>query len=163
MNRLIVIFTAVILACWLVFGGFLSLPDWLFPHTSTDFSPPEITPITVFDSAGINQGQGNMLGIQPWMEPADYAHEQFFQKKLDSYLQTARQRGWIVPNKTIVVFPEYIGTWLVSAEERTSIYNVPTIEKALTTMVITHPFRFASAYWNAPTTLRIRPAMRFLR
>lgn len=153
MSRVIYLVAFVVVACWLGFIAIIYIPDWLSPKASMEFSRPKIAPVTVFDSAGTNQGQGNMLGVQPWMEPADYAHEIYFQAKLDSYLQTAQKRGWIIPSKTIVVFPEYIGTWLVSSEERNSIYNVPTIEKALTTMVVSHPFNFAKAYWNAPDSI----------
>ena len=153
MNRLIYLIALFIIVGWLGFFVVLSIPDWLSPSASSDFPVPNITRVAVFDSSGTNQGRGNMLGIQPWMVPADYAHEIYFQAKLDSYLQTAQQRGWIIPNKTIVVFPEYLGTWLVSLDERTSIYNVPTIQEALTTMVVNHPIKFAKAYWNAPDSL----------
>ena len=66
------------------------------------------------DALGMDSGRGNLLGIQAWMETADYASETEFYSRLSGYLDAARHKGWLNP-RTIAVFPEYIGTWLVAA------------------------------------------------
>ena len=55
-----------------------------------------------------------MLGIQPWMTPDDYRDERTFRTKLEAYLQTAKYSGLVIPQKTIIILPEYLGTWLVA-------------------------------------------------
>jgi len=61
---------------------------------------------------GADAGLGNLLGIQPAMTPAAYASADALFAKLAGYLDDAGRRGWVGP-RTIAVFPEYIGTWLV--------------------------------------------------
>lgn len=85
-------------------------------------------------SAGRDLGRGNLLGIQPYMIPADYANESRFRAKLSSYLSAARARGFI-GRRTVVVFPEYVGAWLVCAEEKQSVYLAKTTGAAIRTVV----------------------------
>ena len=95
-------------------------------------------------------GRGSMLGIQPWMTPDDYRDGLRFREKLHTYLQTAKDSGLIVPQKTIVVFPEYLGTWLVALDEPNRVYTVKTVQDALTAMVIASPATFWNAYRSTP-------------
>ncbi len=115
--------------------------------------PPTPSAIIQVDTIGHNTGRGNLLGIQPWMKPADYANVGLFSQKMDSYLEQAQQRGLITPRKTIVVLPEYLGTWLVAIGEKTGVYTAPTVQDALTTMVLSNPIPFMKAYRAAPDSL----------
>lgn len=94
-------------------------------------------------------GKGNVVGINPHMIPIDYASEQHFYAKLDGYLQAAKLEGWLTP-KTIVVYPEYIGAWLVVEGEKNSIYKSNTINNALTTFVASNFFSYMRAWFTAP-------------
>jgi len=90
---------------------------------------------------GVNKNRGNLIAIQPFMLPSDYASEYNFKTKIETYLLAARQKNWLNP-KTIVALPEYIGTWLVTAEEKGSVYTAPNINKAMGTMLLCNIFSF---------------------
>ncbi|HVN16911.1 MAG TPA: hypothetical protein VMT73_14305, partial [Anaerolineales bacterium] len=94
---------------------------------------------------GTDRGRGNLLGIEPYITPLDYASQTSLYAKLDGYLSVARGLGWI-NEKTIVVWPEYIGTWLVLADESPSLYQVQTMAAAETKLVFRHLFPFIW-YW----------------
>jgi hypothetical protein len=94
-------------------------------------------------------GKGNIVGINPYMVPQDYASAGHFQAKLEAYLQAAELAGWLTP-KTTVLFPEYIGTWLVATGEKTGIYTDATANGAMTTMVVSNIFSFLRNWFMAP-------------
>ncbi len=75
------------------------------------------------------------------MMPVDYASEERFYAKIDATLDVALRRGWL-GEKTIVVLPEYIGTWLVVAGEKPRVYQAENIEGAMQTLVLSHPISF---------------------
>lgn len=94
---------------------------------------------------GDDRGRGNMLGIAPYMIPQDYASKESFFQKLDGYLSAAQREKWL-NEKTIVIFPEYIGTWLVLAGESEKIFQAASLNAAEQALVLRHPLKF-SAYW----------------
>jgi len=96
---------------------------------------------------GSDRGRGNLLGIEPYMIPQDYVSKESFFNKLKSYLLAAQLQKWL-NEKTIVVFPEYVGSWLVLAGEGEKIFHVTTFNAAERTMVLGHPLRFV-ANWLA--------------
>src|SRR5512146_1390088 len=51
---------------------------------------------------GQDTGQGNLLGIQPYMVSADYASEETFYARLDGCMQAANQKHWL-NERTIAV------------------------------------------------------------
>lgn len=105
------------------------------------------------EQIGHRSERGNLLGIQPWMEPADYRNGLVFREKITTYLQTAKDSGLIVPGKTIVILPEYLGTWLVAMHETDRVYDAKTLQDGLTAMVITHPIRFWRTYRTIPDSI----------
>ncbi len=92
-------------------------------------------------SFGEDRGRGNLVGIQPYMVPSDYATEDRFRSKIDGYLAAAKESGFL-GGKTTVVLPEYLGAWLVTAGEKRSVYTAETAQSAMTTLVATNPVRF---------------------
>ncbi|MBN8825052.1 MULTISPECIES: carbon-nitrogen hydrolase family protein [unclassified Spirosoma] len=109
--------------------------------------------IVHIERVGKRSDQGNLLGIQPWMEPADYKNGLTFRQKLQGYLTTAQDSGLLIPGKTVAIFPEYIGTWLVAANEADRVYKAQTIQDGLTAMTLTHPLRFWQVYRSVPDTV----------
>ncbi|GAB4009421.1 carbon-nitrogen hydrolase [Spirosoma migulaei] len=87
------------------------------------------------------------------MEPADYRTGLTFREKLAGYLKTAKDSGLVIPQKTIVILPEYIGTWLVVMNEPERVYSASTIQQGLTAMVVSHPINFWKAYQTAPDSV----------
>jgi predicted amidohydrolase len=83
-----------------------------------------------FKEFGKKQGKGNVVGIQPYMLPEDYASEVNFWAKLDGYLYEAQKHNYLDTN-TLVIFPEYIGTWLVAMNERKEVYQASKLDDAM--------------------------------
>ncbi len=93
-------------------------------------------------------GRGNLLGIQPYMVLDDYASEEAFSTRLASYMNAAAQRGWL-SERTIVVWPEYLGTWLVMVDEPAHVIRSATITAAMRSLVLRHPLAFAARFVSA--------------
>ncbi len=102
--------------------------------------------------------KGNFLAIQPLMEPKDYQNENAFSGKLEYYLLEAKSRHWLHKN-TIVVLPEHIGTWLIAAEEKNTVYHSKSIENAMKIMVKSNVFSFTTAYLSAKAKNKVRDAI----
>ena len=114
--------------------------------------PPAVTgnigPLAA-SSVGTPSARGSLVGIQPVMTPQDYATPALFARKLDAALAQARDSGCLTP-RSVVVFPEYIGTWLVAVGEKRSLYDRATINAAMRTLVLSNPLRFVRAFLAAP-------------
>jgi predicted amidohydrolase len=87
----------------------------------------------------------NVVGIQPYMDVSDYFSQVKFKDKLRLYLIDADRKEFLGKN-TIVLFPEYIGTWLVLEGEKHVLAKKGTMKEALTTMVWSNLFDFSLAY-----------------
>jgi len=97
---------------------------------------------------GADRQRGNLLGIQPFMVPMDYASEERFYAKLEALLDVAGRRGW-VGERTVVVFPEYVGTWLVAAGEVPRVYRAESVDRAMRALVLRHLVSFVGALPSA--------------
>lgn len=86
---------------------------------------------------GQDAGAGNLLAIQPYMVPSDYASEDRFRLKLEGYFAAAREAR-LIGDKTLVILPEYLGAWLVVAGEKSSVYGAATVDEATTTMALSN-------------------------
>ncbi|MCH6235489.1 nitrilase-related carbon-nitrogen hydrolase [Cognataquiflexum rubidum] len=118
---------------------------------NTGFHPelPAITPeISVTENISpisSDSIRGNVVGIQPYMLETDYLTQQQFQDKLESYFKAANDQGFFREN-TMVLLPEYLGTWLVIAEEKKSVVNAGNLTWAMAQLVLSHPFRFSTYF-----------------
>ncbi len=110
------------------------------------------------ESYGANEDRGNLLSIQPYMLPGDYASKQRFQAKLEGYFQEAKQKGWL-QSKTVVVLPEYLGTWLVAADEKKWVYSASTIKGAMRILALSNPISLVRAIINAPAKNKLEYAI----
>jgi predicted amidohydrolase len=100
----------------------------------------------------VNEGQpaqrGNLLGIQPELFPADYQSLERLHLKLSAYLQKARELG-LINDKTVVVLPEHIGTWLMLGGEKNELYQAPHLRDAMNWLSISNPVQFMRAWISA--------------
>ncbi len=100
----------------------------------------------------INDGEpgerGNLLGIQPELFPSDYSSVKRLHRKLAAYLEQARERG-LINDKTVVVLPEHIGTWLFAVNEKSQFYQATTIEEAMNWLSFSNPLLFLEAMLHA--------------
>ncbi|MEJ8816624.1 carbon-nitrogen hydrolase family protein [Lacibacter sp. H407] len=110
---------------------------------------PELKPRFEFIEAGVDSGKGNIIGIQPYLTEVNYSTAFNFETSLRFYFEQLKRENKLT-DKSIVVLPEYIGTWLVAANEKEKVYKEPSIEKAMTTMVRSNLFSFLYGYLNSP-------------
>jgi predicted amidohydrolase len=107
-----------------------------------------------FVELGADAQRGNLLGIQPVMSERDYASDEAFYAKLESYLRQAAERGWLGP-RTIVVWPEYLGTWLASTGEKPAA----TLTGTMRNVALGHLPRFAAALFSSREKNRLNAAV----
>src|SRR6266540_3478362 len=129
---------------------------WSRTGRSVPEGPPD--PGLEVSLAGRDEGAGNLLAVQPYMVPADYAFTERFQAKLDAYLAAAASRG-LLNEKTVAVFPEYLGTWLAALGEKASVYRSGSIRSALRLVAFTHPAAFVRALLTSPERDRAKAAL----
>ncbi len=94
---------------------------------------------------GVDSGRGNVVGLQTWTTPSDYLTQSAFDRAMRGYFEAARARGWF-EGRTVVVLPEYVGTWLVIIGEEEGVAHLSTKEEALQRVALAHPWPFASAF-----------------
>ena len=100
-------------------------------------------------TVGNDSGKGNIIGFQPLLSAKDYASETAFRQGIANSFALAKQQG-LLNDKTIVVLPEYTGSWLVAANEKKSVYADTTISAAMNTIVTSNLFKFSYSFVNAP-------------
>ncbi len=107
-----------------------------------------------FVELGTDSGRGNLLGIQPVMSERDYASDEAFYTKLDSYMRAGAARGWLGP-RTIVVWPEYLGAWLASTGEKPAA----TLTGTMRNVALAHLPRFVLALLTSREKNRLNAAV----
>jgi hypothetical protein len=73
-------------------------------------------------------------------------------------LSAAQANDWL-HTASIVVFPEYIGTWLVAAGEDDSIFMADSLETAVKRMIRTNLLKFAKTLLRAQSKNKIVDAI----
>ncbi|KPG93014.1 carbon-nitrogen hydrolase [Pseudomonas sp. RIT-PI-q] len=106
---------------------------------------------------GTPADRGNLLGIQPELFPTDYQSPERLHRKLAAYLQKARDQG-LLNEKTIVVLPEHIGTWLMVSGEKDELYQATTLKEAMNWLAVSNPLKFLRALINAKGDSRLDDA-----
>lgn len=101
--------------------------------------------------------RGNLLGIQPELFPTDYQSPQRLHRKLAAYLQQAQDQG-LLNEKTVVVLPEHVGTWLMISGEKDELYQAPTLAEAMNWLAASNPLLFARAWLTAKGENRLDDA-----
>ncbi|PWB31518.1 carbon-nitrogen hydrolase family protein [Pseudomonas sp. SDI] len=97
---------------------------------------------------GVPTDNGNLLGIEPLLYPGDYQNLKRLRRKLSAYLEQARAQG-LVSEKTIVVLPEHIGTWLWARGEKNELYQVTRLDEAWQWLELSNPIRYGLAMLEA--------------
>ncbi|KAF1067713.1 MAG: hypothetical protein GAK45_01587 [Pseudomonas citronellolis] len=110
----------------------------------------------------LNVGQpsdrGNLLGIQPELFNADYQSEERLRLKLHAYLAKARDEG-LLSARTVVVFPQHIGTWLFAVGEKPEVYDAQSLDSALRWMALSNPLKLARGWLGAKGEDRMTDAL----
>ncbi|WP_222832518.1 carbon-nitrogen hydrolase family protein [Pseudomonas sp. SC3(2021)] len=106
---------------------------------------------------GTPADRGNLLGIQPELFPTDYQSPDRLHRKLAAYLQQAQDQG-LLNEKTVVVLPEHVGTWLMISGEKDELYQAPTLTEAMNWLAASNPLLFARAWLSAKGNDRLNDA-----
>ncbi len=106
---------------------------------------------------GTPADRGNLLGIQPELFPTDYQNPERLHRKLAAYLQQAQDQG-LLNDKTVVVLPEHVGTWLMISGEKDELYQAPTLAEAMNWLAASNPLLFARAWLSAKGSDRLDDA-----
>jgi hypothetical protein len=107
---------------------------------------------------GSNAGRGNLVGIQPYLVAGDYVSAKTFHGKIDGYLRVARQKGWL-SERTIVILPEYIGTWLILAGEGNTAVRSKTLNTGMARLLLQHLPAVIREYIRAKVKDRLAAAL----
>ncbi len=132
MIKKLISFLILALFIWLI---------WAFEGRKTTLPAPESFLSTVEEINPSDSLSRTLIGIQPFMILTDYLSEQNFQTKMELYFQEAEEKGWLHKN-SLVLLPEYLGTWLVLAGEKREVAEKETLPQGMTLMVGSNFFRF---------------------
>jgi len=113
--------------------------------------------VEVAINEGVDQGRGNLLGIEPQLSPRDYQSLALVRLKLDAYLSKARDEG-LLNDKTVVVLPEHVGTWLMFRGEKNELYQAANLQEAMRWLTLSNPLDFAKAWLRADGESRLNDA-----
>lgn len=102
--------------------------------------------------------RGNLLGIQPELFAADYQSLGRLRLKLAAYLDQARDLG-LLSERTVVVLPAHIGTWLLAVGEKDELYRAADRRQALRWLAASNPLAFLRALLAAEGDARLDDAL----
>lgn len=138
MIKKLISFLIFLLFCWLV---------WAYSGRNQPYPIPQ-SHLSVVQKISTNDSSDRrLIGIQPYMEVKDYFYQSTFKEKLNLYLSEARAKGYL-NTKSVVLFPEYLGTWLVLQGEKQTIAAEKTLTGAMTLMVTSNLFEFGIFYFQ---------------
>lgn len=106
---------------------------------------------------GSDRGRGNLLGMEPYMTPQDFASKESYFDTLNSCMLAAQREKWL-NKKTIVLFPEYIGTWLVLANESGNIFHAKSLATAGRILFTSHLLNIGAYIFKSAERGRIQAA-----
>ncbi|ARS48298.1 carbon-nitrogen hydrolase [Ectopseudomonas mendocina] len=107
---------------------------------------------------GQPSARGNLLGIQPELFAGDYQSLGRLRLKLAAYLDHARDQG-MLSERTVVVLPEHIGTWLLAVGEKEEFYHAAQQRQALHWLAASNPLDFLRAFFAAQGGSRLDDAL----
>ena len=131
-------FLISLLFCWLI---------WAYSGRNQPYPTPK-SHLSLVEKLSTSDTSDRMLiGIQPYMEVQDYFYKATFKEKLSNYLHEAKNQG-VLSKQSVVIFPEYVGTWLVLEGEKRAISKEKTLTDAMTLMVLSNFFEFGIFYFQ---------------
>ncbi|RME23620.1 MAG: hypothetical protein D6798_13170 [Deltaproteobacteria bacterium] len=98
---------------------------------------------------GANEGGGNIVGVQAWMDPTGFSSAEEYDARLRSWLDDAFDREWLRPD-TVVVLPESIGVWLMLVDEPPAVVEADTAQDALEQLLARHLPSFLELRGSTP-------------
>ncbi len=134
--RKFILVIVVILIVWMAWIRIGRQAEWTEPDLALD-----VKEVVYADTIC----QRNVVGIQPHMVTTDYLSQRHFYEKMKAYFEESKQAGYFNKN-TVVLLPEYLGTWLVISDEKSSVAKAKTVTGAMAIMVLSNPVKFVQAF-----------------
>lgn len=144
---------------WLLFTACLivaALAGWSMWRALPAPEAPIADPV-VTSEAGV-RSDVSLVAIEPVMRAEDYASSEAFAARLRTYLQAAQTSGLLTP-RSIAVFPEHAGTWLVASDAPRAVYRADTVTGAMTALVAANPVNFTGSYMQSRELDRMAAAI----
>ena len=104
-----------------------------------------------YTEQGADSGKGNLIGIQPYLTAVNYSTAYNFETSLRFYFEQLKREGKL-NSKTVVVLPEHIGTWLVLANEKESVYKAASLQEAFKSIRSASVFSYLNGWFKSPVT-----------
>jgi len=96
------------------------------------------------ESHGRAGAEGNLLGIETRLQPADFQSRERLQLKFRTYLQQAADAG-MLSERTVVVLPEHVGTGLFALGEKPEVQQARTLRDAMQWTALSNPGSYLRA------------------
>jgi predicted amidohydrolase len=126
----------------------------LYLHWPEAVAPPAPIAASTF---GV-PGQRSLIAVEPSLDAADYRSAESLRRALAPYLDEAAARGWITP-RSVLVFPEHVGTWLVAAEAPAAVRRARSVAEASTILAAADPLRFIASLRRSPEADRFAASL----
>lgn len=110
---------------------------------------PEFKVRFEYTEQGADSGKGNLIGIQPYLTAVNYSTAYNFETSLRFYFEQLKREGKL-NSKTVVVLPEHIGTWLVLANEKESVYKAASLQEAFKSIRSASVFSYLNGWFKSP-------------
>ncbi|MFZ5616797.1 MAG: carbon-nitrogen hydrolase family protein [Pseudomonadota bacterium] len=91
------------------------------------------------------RGDSAMILVEPALKARNYRRAEDLRAELARHLDEAKKRGWI-DERSIIVFPEHIGTWLVAADAPALAYRSKSLATASLALIADGPLAFMRAW-----------------
>lgn len=129
-------FLILVIFIWLI---------WSYSGRNLPLAEPESYISVIEEINPTDSLDRNIVGIQPYMLASDYLNEVRFKQKIRQYLVAATEKGFI-KKKTVILYPDYIGTWLVLLGEKHALAEKETIKEAISTFIFSNAFDYFLGY-----------------
>lgn len=107
---------------------------------------------------GKNNGKGNVIALSPYLHTTDFSSHSAFFNMMHYYFSFAQHKK-LLNDSTIIVLPEYIGTWLVTANEKRSMYADTSLEDGMQTVVLSNIIKFGRSYITSASKDKTKEAI----
>ncbi|MFN8295530.1 MAG: nitrilase-related carbon-nitrogen hydrolase [Chitinophagales bacterium] len=94
---------------------------------------------------GNKNGKGNIIALSPYLHTTDFSSQSAFFNMMHYYFSFAKRKK-LLNDSTIIVLPEYIGSWLVTVNEKRSMYADTSLEEGMQTVIVSNLFKFGTSY-----------------
>lgn len=89
--------------------------------------------------------RGSIIGIEPYLTEIHYVSEETAFSAFRTYFDFVRENGMISIDRSIVILPAHIGTWLVLCSEDKSVFKEKSFESAIQQLIAKN---IGSFLWN---------------